>query len=168
MQKSYILLARTGVWKIRSIACGFSSIKVDFSDYPKSVISRINAVYMYVFFFYIRSFIFYKRSLCFSIKYRYRDILLKNINFLYHRLFSCNCTSYYVKMVSVTSAARYITSASSYHPRYQSKSSMYIRCLIPRNSAELVEAVSIEITISKNQEQAKKKKKTTTQKHTHA
>ena len=81
---------------------------------------------------------------------------IENINFLYHRLFCCNYTSYYVNMVSVTSAARYITSASSYHPRYQSKSSMYIRCLILRNLAELVEAVSIEITISKNQEQAKK------------
>ena len=74
-------------------------------------------------------------------------------------------TSYYVNMVSVTSAARYITSASSYHPRYQSKSSMYIRCLIPRNLAELVEAVSIEITISKNQEQAKNNNNA---KHTHA
>ena len=30
-------------------------------------------------------------------------------------------------MVSVTSASRYITSASRYHPRYQSRSSMYIR-----------------------------------------
>ena len=47
-------------------------------------------------------------------------------------------------MVSVTSASRYITSASHYHPRYQSRSSMYIRGLIPRNFAELAEAVSIE------------------------
>ena len=44
-------------------------------------------------------------------------------------------------MASVTSASRYITSASSYHPRYQSRSSMYIRGLIPRNFAELAEAV---------------------------
>ena len=43
-QKSSILLARTGVWKISSVACGFSSIKIDYSDYPKSLISRINEV----------------------------------------------------------------------------------------------------------------------------
>ena len=46
-------------------------------------------------------------------------------------------------MVSVTSASRYITSAPRYHPRYQSRSSMYIRGLIPRNFAELAEVVSI-------------------------
>ena len=44
-------------------------------------------------------------------------------------------------MVSVTSASRYITSASRYHPRYQSRSSMFNRGLIPRNFAELTEAV---------------------------
>ena len=44
-------------------------------------------------------------------------------------------------MVSVTSASRYITSASRYYPHYQSRSSMYIRGLIPRNFAELAEAV---------------------------
>ena len=43
-------------------------------------------------------------------------------------------------MVSVTSASRYIRSASC----YQSKSSMYVRDLIPRNFAELAEAVPIE------------------------
>ena len=43
--------------KISSVAsCGFSSIKIDYSDYPKSLISRINEVYV------------------FSIKYRYSDI----------------------------------------------------------------------------------------------
>ena len=46
-------------------------------------------------------------------------------------------------MVSVTLASRYITSASRYHPRYQSRSSMYIRDRIPRNFAELAEAVPI-------------------------
>ena len=46
-------------------------------------------------------------------------------------------------MVSVTSASRYITSASRYHPRYQSRSSMYIRGFIPRNIAEFAEAVPI-------------------------
>ena len=48
-------------------------------------------------------------------------------------------------MVSVTSASRYITSATHYHPRYQSRSSMYIRGLIPRNFAELAETVQIEV-----------------------
>ena len=43
-------------------------------------------------------------------------------------------------MVSVTSASCYTTSASRYHPRYQSRSSVYIRGLIPRNFAELDEA----------------------------
>ena len=43
----------------------------------------------------------------------------------------------------MTTASRYITSASRYHPRYLSRSSMYIRSLIPRNFAELAEAVPI-------------------------
>ena len=51
--KSTILLARTGVWKICSVACGFSSIKIDYCDFPKSLISRMNEVSV------------------FSIKYRY-------------------------------------------------------------------------------------------------
>ena len=63
--KSSILVAGTGVWKISSVACGFSSIQIDHSDYPKSLISRINKVYVF-----------------FSIKYRNSDILLKNINFI--------------------------------------------------------------------------------------
>ena len=46
-------------------------------------------------------------------------------------------------MVSVTSASRYIMSASHNHPRYQSRSSMCIRGLIPRNFAEFAEAVPI-------------------------
>ena len=49
-------------------------------------------------------------------------------------------------MVSVTSASRYITSVSRYHPRYQSRSSIYIRGLISRNFAELAEAVPIEMS----------------------
>ena len=35
--------------EISSVACGFSSIKIDYSDYPKSFISRINEVYVVVF-----------------------------------------------------------------------------------------------------------------------
>ena len=45
--KSSILLAGTGVWKISSVACGFSSIKIHYSDYPKSLIGRINKVYVF-------------------------------------------------------------------------------------------------------------------------
>ena len=48
----------------------------------------------------------------------------------------------------MTSVSRYITSASRYHPRYQSRSSMYICALIPRNFAELAEAVPIAINPS--------------------
>ena len=50
--KSSILLAGTGVWKISSVACGFSSIKIDYSqtDYPKRFMSRISDQ-DYVFFF---------------------------------------------------------------------------------------------------------------------
>ena len=51
-------------------------------------------------------------------------------------------------MVSVTSASHYITSASRYHPRYQSRSSMYKTGLIPRNLAELAEAAPIAVTVS--------------------
>ena len=46
-QKCSILLAGTGVWKLSSVACGFGSIKIDYSDYPKSLISRINEIYVF-------------------------------------------------------------------------------------------------------------------------
>ena len=52
-------------------------------------------------------------------------------------------------MDSVTSASRYITSALRYHPRYQSRSLMYIRGLIPRNFAEFAEEVPIVFDTSK-------------------
>ena len=42
-QKSSILLAGTDVWKISSSA----NIKIDYSNYPKSLISRINVVYVF-------------------------------------------------------------------------------------------------------------------------
>ena len=76
----------------------------------------------------------------FSIKYRYSN---NNIIFFYNRLFFCSHTCYCVKVVSVTSASRNITSASLYHPHYPSRSSMYIRGLIPRNYAESAKAVPI-------------------------
>ena len=69
-----------------------------------------------------------------EIKYRNSDILLKKKQQLhFSRLFCCKHTCYCVNMV-------YVTSASRYHPRYQSRSSMYIRSLIPRNFVELAEA----------------------------
>ena len=47
--KSSILLAGTGVWKISSGACWFIFIKIDYSDYTKSLNSRINEVYAVCF-----------------------------------------------------------------------------------------------------------------------
>ena len=51
-------------------------------------------------------------------------------------------------MVSVTSASRYITSASRYHPHYQSRSSMNIRGLYPHNFVELAGTGLIESTVA--------------------
>ena len=63
--KSSILIAGFGVWTISSVACGFGSFKIDYSEYSKSLISRIIEVKV------------------FSIKYRYSDILLKKKHKLY-------------------------------------------------------------------------------------
>ena len=52
-------------------------------------------------------------------------------------------------MASATSSSNYITSASCDHPRYQSRSSMYIRGVIPRNFAELAEVVPIDAISTK-------------------
>ena len=41
-QKSSILFAGNGAVKISSVACVFSFVKIDYSDYLKSFISRIN------------------------------------------------------------------------------------------------------------------------------
>ena len=80
----------------------------------------------------------------FSINYRKGDILLEKKHKLHlSHLFCCNHTCYCVNMVSVTPLSRYIRSATYFHPRYQSRSSMYIRCLILLNFAELAEAVPI-------------------------
>ena len=46
-QNSSILFAGNGAVKISSVACGFSPVKIDYSDYPKSFISRINEVYSF-------------------------------------------------------------------------------------------------------------------------
>ena len=48
-------------------------------------------------------------------------------------------------MVSATSESRYITTASRYHPHYQSRSSMYIRGLIPLHFSELSKTVPIAV-----------------------
>ena len=48
--KSSILFAGNGAVKVSSVACGFSPVKIDYSDYPKSLISRKNEVY----FFFIK------------------------------------------------------------------------------------------------------------------
>ena len=118
--KSSILLAGTRVWKIIYVACGLRSIKIDYFDYPKSLISRINKAYVF-----------------------FNQISKKHKLHLSH-LFCCNHTCYCVNMVSVTSALRYITLASHYHQRYQSGALMYTRGLILRNLAELAEAVQID------------------------
>ena len=75
----------------------------------------------------------------FSIKYRYNDILFKKHKLHSSRFgFCCNRTCHCVNMVSVTSASRY-------HPRYQNRSSISIRGLIPRNwprSFRLVQSIN--------------------------
>ena len=48
VRKNSILLAGTGVRIISSEACGFIPIKIHFSDYPKSLISRRNEVYVFI------------------------------------------------------------------------------------------------------------------------
>ena len=101
--------------------------KLYYSDYPKSLIRRINEVYV------------------FSMKYHYSDTLLKKHKLHLSRLFCCNHTCYCVNMVSVKSASHCITSASYYYLRYQSRSSMYIRGLIPQNFPELAKAVPIAV-----------------------
>ena len=117
------MLARTGVGKISSVTCGFSPFKIHFTDYPKTLISRIKYRSVYIF----------------SIKYRYSDILLKNHKVHLKPFVLLQSDLLCVDMVSVTSASRYLASVSS----YQSRSTMYIRGLILWNSMELAEAVPI-------------------------
>ena len=57
----------------------------------------------------------------------------------------CNYTCYCLNVVSVTSVSRYKPSVSRYYPRYQRRSSVYIRGLIPRNFAELAHVVPIDV-----------------------
>ena len=104
--KKLHFVSRNWLWKISSVACGFSSIKIDFSDCPKSLISRINEVYG----------VFFNKNIAIFKKTKKHALHLS-------RLFCCNHTCYCVKMVPMTSASRNITSASRYHPCYQSRSS---------------------------------------------
>ena len=90
----------------------YQNTHVDYSDYPKNLVSRINEVYV-----------------C-SIKYWNSDTLLNKHKLHLSHLFCCDHTCYCVNMVSVTSA-------SHYHPHYQIRSSMYICGLMPRNLAEI-------------------------------
>ena len=106
--------------KVVFLACEFSPSKIHLSDYPKSLISRKKWSSMY-FQWNMATAIFYWQ---------------KN-----KRLFCYSHTCYCVNMVSVTSASCYIKSASRFHPRYQSRSSSFICGLIPRDFADLAEAV---------------------------
>ena len=74
--------------KISSVACGFSSVKIDYSDY-QNVISRINEVY----FFSINRYSIFSLT----------TFIVECCN----HLFRCNQTCYCAGMVSVTSASRY-------------------------------------------------------------
>ena len=46
-QKALFCLPEKGSVKISSVACGFSLVKIDYSDYPKCFISRINVLYFF-------------------------------------------------------------------------------------------------------------------------
>ena len=87
-------------------------------------IQRINDVYVFSIY---------------TISYRKTTTFQLHLNCL----FCCNHTFYCANMVCVTSASRHITSASLYHPCYQSRFSMYICGLIPRYFMELAGAVPI-------------------------
>ena len=47
MHEKAVLLARKSVRKICFLACEFSPSEIRLSDYPKSLISRINEVYVF-------------------------------------------------------------------------------------------------------------------------
>ena len=72
--------------KISSAACGFSLIKIHYSDYSKGFINRINEVYVFCFF---------------SLKYRYNDLETPKLIAVFIVDVSLYC------MASVTSASHY-------------------------------------------------------------
>ena len=47
--KRSILFAGTGVWKTCSVACGISSTKIDYSDYPKKNFNQQNKLSLWFF-----------------------------------------------------------------------------------------------------------------------
>ena len=47
MYKKLHFVSRNWRLEIISVACGFSSFKINYSDYPKSLISRKNQVYVF-------------------------------------------------------------------------------------------------------------------------
>ena len=85
--------ARTGVRKISTVACGFSPIKIHYSDYQKCFINRINYVYVYFNKILLQCLLWNVVTICFD---------------------RCNHTCYCVGMVSVTSASRYQSRPSLY------------------------------------------------------
>ena len=110
---------------------GPNPIQIHYFEYPKRLTNRINDVHDFSIKY---SDIFEKKpTLTLFIFCRY--FIERIINFIYNRLFCCSPTG----MVSVTPTSRYVTSAL----RYQSRSSMFIRGLIPRYSTELSDAVLI-------------------------
>ena len=69
-------------------------MRIRYLDYLKRFINKKNEVFFH-----------------FSIKYRFSNISLKNVNFIYSDLFCCYLTCYFVGMVSETSASSYVTSS---------------------------------------------------------
>ena len=109
----------TGIRKISSIACGFSSFKIHYS------VNKINEVYVFYSIKYHNSIILLKtnkkkKQKKKKKKKRSLTSFIVSCGMLY-RLFRCNRTCYCIGMVSVTSASR-----------YQRGPSMFIRGLIPR------------------------------------
>ena len=47
MRSTMYQKAGNGAVKVSSVACGFSPVIIDYSDYLKSFISRINGVYFF-------------------------------------------------------------------------------------------------------------------------
>ena len=73
----------------RFVACGFSPVKIDYSDYLKSFISQINEVYFFP-------------------KNRYSIIFFTTLIVEFcNRLFRCSQTCYCAGMISVTSTSHY-------------------------------------------------------------
>ena len=97
MKKLNFVSRNSAVRKMSSVACGFSSIKSHFSDYPKSLIIRRDEVYL-----------FFNKNIAILMK--------KNSTSFLTVLFCCNHTYYCIGMVSVTSSKQIL----DVHPRSDS------------------------------------------------